>query len=272
METTMNYEKLTVERFAVRLKEGAYKGLTGARRAIGKTDWTKKDKDRAHAFADSHFAAGGKSSATAPKAAAKKASASKAAAKTTPPKTATKKTASKKSAKAAARAQVPVEKAQAKPQAVHRTPSVSVPSVTLGAVVPPGPPVLEEVTRQNSASAVIAAYRNSGELNTLEQRAYDIATVEYVENASKAAKRIVRTAAQGIPTPTPLDASASDESADAEEAGAFDNGGVVTAPSGAAPRILVPNGEGPVLTPEEQAQYERLQRGAAAVPAILGHG
>lgn len=255
----MNYEKLTVERFAVRLKEGAYKGLTGARRAIGKTDWTKKEKDRAHELADSHFAAGGKSSAKAPVKSAPKVA----------PKAAAKKTAAK-----AAPAPKRAAKAAATPKASPRVVSAKRAPVAAAApvvservphpVVPPGPPVLEEVTRQNSASAVIAAYRNSGELNHLEQRAYDIATVEYAENASKAAKRIVCTAAEGIPTPSPLEPEV-DES---EEL--FVDGGVVTAPEGAQ-RIAVPNGEGQALTPEEQAQYERLQRGAAAIPAILGH-
>lgn len=52
----MNYEKLTVDRFAENLKEGKYKILTGARRAIGKTgSWSAKEKEKAHALANAHF-------------------------------------------------------------------------------------------------------------------------------------------------------------------------------------------------------------------------
>lgn len=243
----MNYEKLTVERFEVRLKEGAYQGLTGARRAIGKTDWSKKDKDRAHELANKYFGSAGEKPAPK-KAAGKKPSAPKkaAAAKPSAKKTAAAKPAPAPKVKAATPKREPaVREARAEP--------------TPASTIPPGPPVLEEVTRQNSASAVISAMRNSGPLNPLEQRAYDIATAEYAENASRAARRVVDTARRGVPVPKPLQADA--------EAPAP----VVTAPPG-APRVPVQNGVEPELTPEEKAQLERLERGAAAVPAILGQG
>jgi hypothetical protein len=246
----MHYEKLTVERFAIRLKEGAYKGLTGSRRAIGKTEWTKREKAQAHELADRHFASGGKSSA---KAATKKASA---------------KPAKKSDAAVVAVKPPPAPKAQA---ATKRAPVVSERAPIVGTVVPPGPAVLEEVTRQNSASAVIAAYRNSGPLNRLEKRAYDVATAEYAENASTAARRIMATAARGIPTPRPLKKSGEgEEGSEIEQARAEE---VVTAPAGAPSRISVPNGADTAnLTPEEKVQYSRVQKGAAAVPAILGQG
>lgn len=266
----MNYEKLTVERFEARLKNGDYKGLTGARRAIGKTDWSKKDKERAHELADKHFASGGASSvkkaaskkaAAAPKAQAKKASAA-------PKKAATKKAAAAK------------PRAETKPAPVpKRAPTTSRSAPVSTQAVPPAPPILEEVTRQNSASAVISSFRNSGPLNPLEQRAYDIATAEYAENASRAAKRVVDTAARGIPTPSPLPKKGGGEGGgeedDAPAVGALTSPTEsVVAPAGAAPRIPVTNGVEPEveLTPEEQEQLKRLERGAGAVPAVIGHG
>jgi hypothetical protein len=246
MEKTMNYEKLTVERFAARLKENAYKGLTGARRAIGKTDWTKKDKERGHELANEFF---GDAPKAAAKATTKKASAA--------PKAAAKKKASAAPAKKAAAAKPAKKMAASKAPPPPATPTrraAALPDPDY--VVPASPPILEEVTRQNSASAVIAALRSSGPLNELEQRAYDVATAEYAENASKAARRIIATAARGIPTPGPLAPAGDDEA-------------VQVAP-GAVARIPVTNGTAPNLTPEEQQQFERLQKGQAAVPALLG--
>jgi hypothetical protein len=262
----MNYEKLTVERFALRLQENAYKGLTGARRAIGKTDWSKKDKERAHELADKTFGAGGKVAKSVKTAAPKKAAAAK---KVSVPK----KAAGKKRVAAALAPVQSAVAAPAKPQAgspraayakarakLHAVPSARTP--VFDVVVPPGPPILEEVTRQNSASAVISAYRNSGPLNALEQRAYDVATAEYAENASKAALRIVRVASQGFPTPTPL-----------EQTGEGDDvvPGTAVAPVASFERNL--SGPAPgSLTPDEMVQYARLEKGAAAIPAILGQG
>jgi hypothetical protein len=60
-----NYEKLTLEGFKLKLNEGKYESLTGARRAIGKvTDWSAKDKQKAQELAAAHFGEdGGKPSA-----------------------------------------------------------------------------------------------------------------------------------------------------------------------------------------------------------------
>lgn len=64
----MNYEKLTVDRFALNLKEGKYAALTGARRAIGKTSsWSTKEKDKAREMAEKHFAGSGATKAAAKK-------------------------------------------------------------------------------------------------------------------------------------------------------------------------------------------------------------
>jgi hypothetical protein len=71
-EIVMNYEKLTVDRFAANLKEGKYAALTGARRAIGKTSsWSAKDKEQAHVLANKHFGTNGvQKAAKSPKKAA----------------------------------------------------------------------------------------------------------------------------------------------------------------------------------------------------------
>lgn len=87
----MNYEKLTVAKFEENLKAGKYKGLTGARRAIGKADgWSEKDRAKARGVADKHFSSGG---ASAPAKKAKGAHGSKPAKKVASKKVATKKTA-----------------------------------------------------------------------------------------------------------------------------------------------------------------------------------
>jgi hypothetical protein len=52
---TMNYEKITVARFAERLKVNTYKSITAARRAIGKADWTEQERKKAHRINNQHF-------------------------------------------------------------------------------------------------------------------------------------------------------------------------------------------------------------------------
>lgn len=54
---TMNYEKITVPRFAERLKGNMYKNVTAARRAIGKADWSPNDRQKAHQITNKHFGA-----------------------------------------------------------------------------------------------------------------------------------------------------------------------------------------------------------------------
>ena len=69
----MNYQKLTVEKFAENLSGGQYASLTGARRAIGKVqDWTKKQRESARVLADKHFSDGGTKAKPAAKKVAKK--------------------------------------------------------------------------------------------------------------------------------------------------------------------------------------------------------
>ena len=51
----MKYEKLTVDGFIKRLHSGGYKSITGARRAIGKAQFSGDGKERARAEANKHF-------------------------------------------------------------------------------------------------------------------------------------------------------------------------------------------------------------------------
>lgn len=269
----MNYEKLTVDRFVANLKDGKYAGLTGSRRAIGKTDWSKKDRETAHAAADKHFSKAG--AATKGKTPKKAKSA------------AVKKVAKAKPAKRAAAA-----KPAAAPKAAAPTASAPAPK-----------PVREPVTassrlmnddpgavRQHSASTVIAAFRNSGTLNPLEQRAYDVATASYstyaqpeelkalsaLSPSAPAAPKAARGRAPATRQPRTAAAPPAEDTAATPAVSAKE----LVAPPG-APRIAVPppmpstvvappavsNGtelDLDSLTPEEQAQHERLRRAALA--------
>lgn len=52
---TMNYQKMNLQSFQQRLREGVYKGITGARRAIGKADWDETEANKAYELANKHF-------------------------------------------------------------------------------------------------------------------------------------------------------------------------------------------------------------------------
>ncbi len=93
------YEKVTLAVFKRKLAEGQYKNLTGARRAIGRLDWTDDEKKKAQAMANKHFGE------PAPKQLTKKTP--KAKADKPAPKKAT------KSTKAAAKAEKPAKAAKA---------------------------------------------------------------------------------------------------------------------------------------------------------------
>jgi hypothetical protein len=243
----MNYEKLTVDSFIENAQNGKYAGLTGARRAIGKATWNEKDKKRAHDFADKYFADGKK---------AKKAAAAAAA-------PAVKKTAKKTAGR---RGRAPATEAAPK-----RTPVTGVKASSSQQDLFPTPPRLGNgddptTVRQHAASTVIAAYRNTGELNPLEQRAYDIATAEYSENARESARRLVAAAREGLTLPERIPTPPSDD-----DASSAIQGDEVVAQPGAA-RIVVPpqaerQPEAPpsaTLDPVAQAQHERLKRAAEA--------
>lgn len=67
----MNYEKLSPERFAEKLKAGEYDSLTGARRAIGKASWSEAAKNTARAAAEKAFGGAAAPAKAAPKKTAK---------------------------------------------------------------------------------------------------------------------------------------------------------------------------------------------------------
>lgn len=284
----MNYEKLTVERFAQNLKDGKYAGLTGSRRAIGKTDWNKSDRERAHDMANKHFAKSGaatkdKTAKPAKSAAAKKPKVVKKAASAAAKKTT-------KVAKAAA----PKPAAQTADAAPSPTPSSRPPREPVVAGVPRL--VFDDpmTVRQHSSSMVIAALSGRA-LNPLEQRAYDLANESFAKNTTeelgkadsppsapksvpRAPRAPTKAAAAAATTAVPAPAPAPTEPA-------ITPAQVVASP-GTAPRIPVPaalggggvvpppitppaNGAGDDddlsdLTPEERAQHERLARAARA--------
>lgn len=106
----MNYEKLTFEGFKKKLASNGYQGgLTGARRAIGKTDWPEADKNKARALAEKHFGGAPAKTAAPKKVAAAKTTTVKKTVSAAPakkagrsPKAAAKKTTAKKASKKSA--------------------------------------------------------------------------------------------------------------------------------------------------------------------------
>jgi len=75
----MGYEKLTPAKFKERLSSGGYKNAGGARKSVGKSDWSDVDKDKMRALIDKHF--GAEAAQPEKKAAKKKAPVKKAAKK-----------------------------------------------------------------------------------------------------------------------------------------------------------------------------------------------
>lgn len=53
----MRHATLTIAVFEDKLREQQYAGLTGARRAIGKANWSEQDKEHARRLADAYFGA-----------------------------------------------------------------------------------------------------------------------------------------------------------------------------------------------------------------------
>src|ERR1700735_367585 len=258
----MAYAKLTVEHFAINLKEGKYAGLTGARRAIGKvTDWHDVDRKRAHALADKHFgspdAATSKTNAKKP---AKKAT-KKAAkvAKRAATKTATKLVAkpAPKRAKKAGRATF------AKHDSLVASDDSAASAEPRVLRVPGDDPA---TVRQQASLLILAAFRNSGPLSPREQRTYALAQAEYELSVSDGARALADAERGTASVPVKVGKSAP------------------KAPA-SAPRIVVP--ETPVdgdvapvppidlahMTPAERTQHDALTRAARAakvpIPPVI---
>jgi hypothetical protein len=168
----MGYTKMTLDMFIAKLKEGGYSGLTGARRAIGKSDWDEADKKSGNSAADKYF---GDS-----KPAAKAASAEPKVAK----KRGRKPGSGKKPASIPAEA-TPAATRQAKqtvpPPAraprVARTPVSSLPQ-SYGAGT-------ESQKRMEAAIKVMELLRNSILQNPLEEKALTLAFGEFIAQISK---------------------------------------------------------------------------------------
>lgn len=238
----MNYERLTVDNFETRLKSGTYSGLTGARRAIGKADWSKKDKERAQELANKFYESGGKPTKAPTKAPKPTKTKTAAKAKTAKPaKTAAPKTATSKSHTSES---TPVRQpvAMASPLRAAR----------LGSL---------DDTRFNSAAAVIASFANRGALTPAEQEAYDISLAEFTLEAQPAARKPPERAPKRQPVVRQPEAVEDEEATPA----------VRQNEQVAAPRIVIPpNGADDLMTAEQREQHERLKKAAAAIPATLG--
>ena len=281
----MNYEKLSPERFAANLKEGKYVGLTGARRAIGKTGWSDKEKDTARALADKHF--GGATSTAKPKKAAKApkvakhavkkaAKVAKRAAKAAPTETTTETTTETPRVKLAYTRRQPQTSATAEP-----TDTTNSPAYKTAQLFSDDPAVV----RQYAAAKVIEVFKTAGNLTEAEQTAYDYATHEYTGNASDYASNKVNALRSPVTSATPRQPKASKAKEKAEEVTSDkDEPGATAAPAmltttlptvvTAAPgplHIPIPDDDDPLvqsLSPEERVQHERLKVAANAANAI----
>jgi hypothetical protein len=239
-ETTMNYERLTVDRFELNLKEGKYAGLTGARRAIGKANWTTKEREKAKEIANKFFD-GGKPSVA--------------------------KTKAPKPEKKAAKAPKPEKKAAkpAKVKAAKKT-APTIPSTKRAAALTPPAAGFElqlagvvrvgnlDDTRFNGTCAVISGFANRGSLTPAEQRAYDISLEEFALLAQPAAKAAVKR--QPV-TSTP------------ETQG---DGSPAVQPNErvAAPKVTIPKVDLSTMTVEQREEHTRLVAAVKALPTTLG--
>ena len=164
----MSYEKLTLERFLERLKGKEYGSLAGARRAVGKTDWSTRAKNIGKEAINKFFGVvEGEAPAAKPKKAAKKAAAAPKA---------------PKAPRAAKAAKAPkVTKARASKADTSEQRAVGAASVitTLTQV---------ELTK--------------GELSEPQKKAYDCALGEYVHNSPHGRALLLQTLARdGIQLP-----------------------------------------------------------------------
>lgn len=241
----MNYEKLSVERFAQKLQEDEYKGLTGARRAIGKCrDWSKKEKEKAQELANAYF--GG--SPVAPKVAkpAKKAAAPAA------------KKAAKPAKKAAAPAKLALvaEKPAKAPKAAKPAKKAAALAVSLPEPVRVQRGVNPAETNTGAAGIVNVLGSRALSLTPLEQQTYEMAQKAYQATMPLVMQDIPaapQPSAAPVVAPSSLAALAAAAPALPKKAPAGPPAAAkaaTAAPSSAGQRILMPPPI-PRLTPEE---------------------
>jgi hypothetical protein len=195
----MAFEKLTPESFITRMKEGKYKGLTGARRAIGKADWPGTKKATATDEAVKFYGTTKPSTAPAKKVQSTGGKAPKKAAK----KVAVKSVGQAKKAAKGGRA----PRSARSPQPVAGTEQL-----------PAGVAFVQRddpsAMRHTGASAVVAAFANR-QLNPAEKHLYDLSIAEMSIHTSDEAKAACNggqpkqaspfqhnTAGSAAPTPT----------------------------------------------------------------------
>ena len=170
----MGYERMTLAVFSENLKAGKYETATGARRAVGKSDWGPHDRKLAAEAIDARFGEdGGKSAApraakntakkVAKKAAAKKV-AKKAAAKTAP--------AAKRAARRTPTATTTVRETYAKDASSSAAPTEAL-RLPVNAVSPSL--IGESVVRERNATEIVVALANNAARTPVEERLYQAA-------------------------------------------------------------------------------------------------
>lgn len=243
----MNYKKLSVEDFALKLKEDGYNGPGGARRAIGKTGWTDKERDQARSLVDAHYGTkDGKGAAASTKQPRK-------AARTAPK-------------RAAKPAKTPAVKGAAPKARVPAQRPMHIAANGAGSVGEAAP--LEDVARSNAASNVISTLGQRGRLTGLEQSTYELAMHEYHAHSSEIARRAMQTAAHGIFPAATETAAAGESQALASSAVAADE--VIPPVKGPSRIQVTPPGPGPSLD-EISKNLEAAARATGFVPPAVRH-
>lgn len=186
----MGYERMTLAVFNENLKAGKYETATGARRAVGKSDWGPHDRKLAAEAIDARFGEDGGKSA-APRAAKKTAKkvAKKAAAKTAPKAA----PAAKRAARRAPTATTTVRETYAKDASSSAAPTEAL-RLPVNAVSPSL--IGESVVRERNATEIVVALANNAARTPVEERLYQAA---------------VSKATQSLEAPKPLPASLRDQ-------------------------------------------------------------
>lgn len=165
----MGYERMTLAVFNENLKAGKYETATGARRAVGKSDWGPHDRKLAAEAIDARFGEDGGKSA-APRAAKKTAKkvAKKAAAKTAPKAA----PAAKRAARRAPTATTTVRETYAKDASSSAAPTEAL-RLPVNAVSPSL--IGESVVRERNATEIVVALANNAARTPVEERLYQAA-------------------------------------------------------------------------------------------------
>lgn len=250
----MSYEKMDLEKFTAKLNDDGYPTIAGARRAVGKSSWSSKDKDNGYALVNVHFGEGGQKAA---KPAKRGRPATKAAA-------------------------APVKAKPAKRTASVKPPrEVFAPEIITNEALPKRTPVVSFGTQEPvstshlaAAASVIQALKSATPITPAEQATLDAALREYrawesdqskallgrtpvLESAAKplTAKpksTVVPVARPHIAVPTTASPPGAAQSAPTDVTNSEDNNGIYEA----------------TLSPEQVEQLERIRRAAKAMPSL----